>query len=227
MSTDYKRALYIGATALGLIVFGALVAAGGDLLSALVDDDPYNTKLKFQAVSTIATGVTAFAIIGTVIIAQVAYETTSQNESKTAKIQKTIDFISRQVHDKDLIDMLAASRAIKHRFTEAKEDLTYQNVQAYEEAIQQSLRESGMTGQPRKSIGNQIHNLLNYYETWSVGIENGALDEDLLKDWWKTTYTRDWARYKPFIEGHRDAANHPKAYRKFQQLAETWASEDQ
>lgn len=213
--------LWIAAIILAAFIIGPLVSGYTELKHALSVTDLDGASLKFQAINTISTAITALAIIGTVIVAHIAYNVTS----RTARIQKTIDFISAQVNDKDLIEMMAKSRAIKRRFSYAKQEINYENVLNHQEILQNTLKENGILAPEKSGIADQIYNLINYYETWSVGIDNGALDEDILKDWWKTTYVRDWNIYKPFIKGHRREQNHPKAFRKFQMLAEKWESE--
>ncbi|MEO0319499.1 MAG: hypothetical protein AAF199_01225, partial [Pseudomonadota bacterium] len=67
-----------------------------ELWNALSADD---LTIRTTAIATLSTVITAFAIVGSVLTAFVAYRVST----KTAKVQKTIDYIYRQSHDKDII----------------------------------------------------------------------------------------------------------------------------
>lgn len=176
-----------------------------------------------EIISAFATSLTAFAIVGTVLTAFIAYKV----NARTAKIQKTMDYISRQVHDNDIIEIFNASRNIKKKYSEKGLEISYNNVISESEEFRRVLGENNLSTGTRKTDSDYIFNLLNYYETWAIGIYNEALDESILRSWWRTALVNDWMIYKEFIEGHRKERRNVRAFIEFENLAKRWASTDE
>lgn len=65
--------------------------------------------------------------------------------------------------------------------------------------------------------------VLNRYEAFAIGVEKGAVDEEMYKRWWKTTLIEDWYVFRPLIIRLQD--RNPRAYIEFQSLAEKWQKE--
>jgi hypothetical protein len=63
----------------------------------------------------------------------------------------------------------------------------------------------------------------NRYETFAIGIQEGAIDERMYKRWWRATLVRDWRALQPFVEHMQKKA--PNAYIEFGVLAEKWHEE--
>ncbi|MEO1150159.1 MAG: DUF4760 domain-containing protein [Pseudomonadota bacterium] len=187
-----------------------------DLWTALYSGD---SAARVKTVGTLSTIIIAFAIVGTVLTAFIAYRTST----KTAKVQKTIDYIYRQSHDKDIIELFDSIRHIKRNLHAKELRISYDIIIREDKRLRETLAERRVADMRKKSDGDFIINLLNYYETWAIGIETGALDEDVLKSWWRTNYVRDWSTFRIFVIGYRDDVKNPDAFEKFENLAKRWA----
>lgn len=69
-----------------------------------------------------------------------------------------------------------------------------------------------------------VLHVLNYYESWGIGIRGQALDEKMLKDWWRSSLVRDFIDLYPFIAGYRRVLGIQTAFNEFQVLATSWAT---
>ena len=67
-----------------------------------------------------------------------------------------------------------------------------------------------------------IKKLFNYYEATAIGIELGALDEQVIESWWKTSYVRDWRAFKRYIKEKREADKIPRLYEKYEAQVARW-----
>jgi len=68
-----------------------------------------------------------------------------------------------------------------------------------------------------------IFAVLNRYETFAIGIAEGAIDEALYKRWWRSSLIGDWYAAREAIEKVRETA--PKVFVEFEQLARRWENE--
>ena len=63
---------------------------------------------------------------------------------------------------------------------------------------------------------------LNHHEMIAVAIKQGAVDEDLLKDWAHATYVHMWDISEVFVERWRGETKHKPALSNFKALAVKW-----
>lgn len=216
----WENGFLIAAGILAILLF--LILLIGWRLSGIWPWSGHETEA--SDITALATAVTGLAIIGTVVTGFQAYK---QN-TRTAKIQKTIDFIYRQTHDKDILDIIDMSRHIKQKYSRRGiRDITLELVVEDDKQYERLLAENHASPRGRKSDLDYLLRLFNYYETWAIGIKNDALDEPLLREWWRTTYVRDWIDYKTLIEGYRREKKSMKAFDEFEGLARYWANGDE
>lgn len=64
--------------------------------------------------------------------------------------------------------------------------------------------------------------LLNYFESLAVGIQEGILNEDILKKNYCSSVLRAYDRASPLIKGIRERHSRPTTYQEFCWLAERW-----
>ena len=67
---------------------------------------------------------------------------------------------------------------------------------------------------------------LNHCELIAVSILNGGMDEQIYKDWRKTTYVRTWESAHAYITAKRNSLEQPTLYSNFQRVAEKWRGEN-
>lgn len=136
--------------------------------------------------------------------------------NKRAKIKSSFDHIVEQTRDKDLILM-------NQQFKEMIESLEKKHgVGPYG---YDHVHDHMVDGKQRHYAQEIITKLFNYYEATAIGIELGALEEQIIKSWWRSSYIQDWTDFKGFVEGHRQATGRPRLYEKYQAQAEKWIAE--
>lgn len=67
--------------------------------------------------------------------------------------------------------------------------------------------------------------IFNYLETISIGVQQGIMDEDFMKEFFKTVFRDYYKFYGTYIEFSRKEYNSPRIYRPFTNLAEKWGKE--
>jgi hypothetical protein len=73
---------------------------------------------------------------------------------------------------------------------------------------------------------NTIRFILNMYEIAAIGIAAKAFDEQIYRDWCRTTLVKDWMATKHFVAQYQREHN-PKIYIGFEAMAKKWANEDE
>jgi hypothetical protein len=68
--------------------------------------------------------------------------------------------------------------------------------------------------------------ILSTYGLVARMIEHGAIDEALVREYWRSALDRDWTRIKPFVEAERQRSHNPKLFTATERLAERWAQQD-
>ncbi len=185
--------------------------------------------MAIQEVTAYADSIAAISILGTALAAFLAYrQTVAATRNRT-----TYEQIARQVSDRDVLIFVDASRNIREIYEKpisyselvedhkAKVKLRIKKLKAAEE-----LRVNG--GPFDRTDYENVLSLLNYYESLAVGIESGALSEEMVKVWWRTTYVRDFGDYKHFIRDARmvEGAN-PSAFTEYEKFADKWAETEE
>jgi hypothetical protein len=56
------------------------------------------------------------------------------------------------------------------------------------------------------SFAQVLQNAANYFESMAIGIRRGAIDEQMLKDYYQFQLCRFWTIYSPFLPAIRNAA---------------------
>ncbi len=72
----------------------------------------------------------------------------------------------------------------------------------------------------KKSDAIAIRDLLNYYETISVGVKTGIYDIEMIKQSQKTMITNIFYQSKPFIDKSREIENNKNLYVEFESFIE-------
>lgn len=132
----------------------------------------------------------------------------------TARRKASFDHISRQTHDKDLIAMVKYFRGVKN-IVGGENDIVYS------EDFNARIVAGAIT------CGDAILRLLNYYEVTAIGVRKKALDEDIVKDWWRSTFVQDLVDLQDWVIKYRKIKSAPKAFCECYFLAYEWADENE
>ncbi|MDC2888827.1 DUF4760 domain-containing protein [Psychrosphaera algicola] len=153
--------------------------------------DPNNFPWLIPSVSTIMTGLIAFAI---------AYQAIYSNRD-IARKKNSIDTILHAKNDGKLRNAITVTGQIHNNADKTIKSFAYESKKFTKGA-------------------SEFRYCLNFYEYISVGIRHGIYDEIVMKESMCGTVTRVYERCKPFIQTLRLQNQAPTAYCEFERLAE-------
>jgi hypothetical protein len=144
----------------------------------------------------------AGAILVSAAVALIVAKLTISMNRKIARRRATLDLLAQQRWDKDYL-------CTKQEFIKIRDG------------------EGGLVKWSDKQYRNtleinHIRNMLNDYELVSVGIKNEILDEKLYKEWFESSFTKDWKESKSFIMELRRSEQRDKLFKEFKWLARKW-----
>ena len=132
---------------------------------------------------------------------------------KRDQVSKSFDHIIEQTRDRDLIEMNEQFKAVIDSLNKTGPgpyglaDVEGHFVKHRQAAI---------------DAAEVITKLFNYYEATAIGISLGALDEEIIKRWWRASYVEDWRDFSAYVSEKRDRDGRPALYRQYQLQAERW-----
>lgn len=185
---------------------------------------------KAADIATIALAIGTMLMAAAVVISAAAAYISYQDNRQIAKTRLTMDQISRQVHDKDIISIFNGFRAIRQKYNlgqDPENPLTHRTVIEADRETERMLGANGIHAGNRQKDRDVIINLLNYYETWALGIQRQAYDAEMLKDWWRSSLVADYIDLRVYIDTHRKAGKNFAAFEGFENLAKKWATPEE
>lgn len=135
-----------------------------------------------------------------------------------AKTQASYDHIARQTYDRDLIQMF---EDLRHVIKGLPSPIDVENGKLPVEVIS----EDG--GKLELMAEVFIRRVLNHYEVTSIGINRDALDEGIIRQWWRTNFVRDIIDLQTWIIENRSRVGSSAVFRECCDLAYRWAKEDE
>lgn len=174
-----------------------------------------------QKLSALTQIFTLIVLAATAAIAAIYYE----RSVRISKSKNSLELIYRQVHDRDVIEVFDAYRAIKTRYPGGLK--YHQIMKDYKKAQKKAYCDGGNPDLANRHDLNYLVQLLNYYESWSIGVDSKALDEPMMIQWWRSSLVRHWRELFDFVETYREERRAPHAFTGVQRLAERWANENQ
>ena len=169
----------------------------------------------FEAYAALVTTILLFL---TLLSAILGYLEASHTQSRS----KTLDFISNQVRGQDIISMFKEFRELRVRIKSGERPLSIKCIDCYYRDGREGFNEEKEFEKTR-AVFELCVKLLNYYEVWAIGIDNRALEERMLKDWWRTSLVADVTDLLSFVHAYRDATGVDQAFIEAQNLATKWA----
>ena len=178
-----------------------------------------------ETFSAIASLTTLLAVIVTAVIAYNSF----QEDRRRAQRNNSFEHIAIHTRDHDIINMFQEFVELRREFYKDVEvgDEGPWNLVQYDRVIN-----GPKVGDPKKKgayieAQDIVRKVFNYYEATAIGIKNGALDESIIKDWWRTTMVFDWYDYCLFIRKKREVDKIPKLYCELENLVDRWATEEE
>lgn len=181
-------------------------------------------------VTASASVVTAVAVL---ISAAGAFRAYDSNRLATVD-RTTFEVIHRSVHDKDLMEMFDIFRKIRIRYSKSNgKDIEQNYVITHDELFESYDQYQNAIGSSRVAENAHLHDydiilrVLNYYESVAIGIRDGAINELMMRNWWRTTTVRDFIDMYVFIHQYRIFRGAPKVFEEAELLAVKWADTEE
>lgn len=200
----------------GSIVFVAIVLIRQMTLWLLSND---SDKTLIEALIASSTAATAIAVIISAVAAYLGYQETRE----ATKNRTSFEVIFKLVHDQDLIGIFGAWRSIKVKYDGDKDGVPFDDVHRNYKQYQATLSQNGIAHTDHVHEYDIIISLLNYYEAIAIGIKDGAINEEIIKDWWRQTTVRDWTLLYQFVSGYRKERGSSTIYEHAEDIVNSWA----
>ena len=156
-------------------------------------------------------------LIATAALSYFGYDTVRKAQIR----QKTLEFIEKTNEDKDIFNLFEQIRLIKRKY---KDDIDFSDVyREFLEHIGSAPVSNSHTRYERRDYDYIIH-LLNFYETWSIGLQANSLDEDMLREFWRRPLLLHWIALAKFVYSYRIEREDSEAFVNAEALADRWAS---
>ena len=145
-----------------------------------------------------------------------------------SQLRSTHSFISETQRDKEILEAVTTKRIIIKYAKDS--DVTVSVI--FERIAKFALSQSEMTkinellnAEGREvtlSVYDAVRVVLNHYEVMALGVEHGALQEQMLRDWWMSTYINDYVDLELAIAQIRAEARNDRIFSQFEIVAKRW-----
>ena len=189
-------------------------------------------------------------LVFTILVAAYGY----RSASRSTRLTNSFEHIAIQTRDRDLITMFEEFRQLRRYMNDIKQahdgvwtpTKSVHEVQNYyvgkplgADADADATAKGGRRSVPplpsdpceddiKGKTGNDvIKKVFNYYEATAIGVRMGALEEDVIRKWWRKTYILDWLDFKFYVQYIRENEKTPRAYCEYEALVTRWASDEE
>lgn len=140
------------------------------------------------------------------------------HSGRTTKKNNSFVHIAIQTRDHDLIQMFEQFRLARRKLRDGH--IGSFGVEQVDE------REISYNGRMLMAE-DVLKKVFNYYEATAIGIKNGALNEPILKDWWRRSYVLDFIDFALYVYQRRLRDGADKLFSEYEEQAIRWAKEDE
>ncbi|WP_421857873.1 DUF4760 domain-containing protein [Oceanicaulis sp.] len=159
-------------------------------------------------------GATLFLLIITAAFAGIQI----WHSGRTTKKNNSFFHIAIQTRDHDLIQMFEQFRLARRKLRDGH--IGSFGVEQVDE------REISYAGKMLMAE-DVLKKVFNYYEATAIGIKNGALNEPILKDWWRRSYVLDFIDFALYVYQRRLRDGAEKLFSEYELQAINWAEDDE
>ena len=168
-----------------------------------------------QLIQVIMTCLLAVASIIAAIIAYFTY----QNSKKQKIRDTTVSIITKMTSDAHLAHMLERFRQLRY-FMEGPG----KEIKNWEEFNKTTF----VIGERAHSASQTLKDMFNFYEAISLGVVEGWLDKEIIKDFWRSSLVLDWLDFQIIVQDFRDNGGAgSELFSKYEALARDWAIGDE
>lgn len=193
--------------------FGIIAFAAGVLTQSTADALDANTYTAFAGLFSI------LALAATAGLTVFGYRMIRLAQIR----QKTLEFIEKTNEDQDIFGLFERLRYIRAKY---KDDICFDEVYGEFLAARGGDEPVPPDAEERLDYDYIVH-LLNFYETWSIGILYGALDEQMLCEFWRVPLILHWTQLVAFVLDYREKRQNGEAYINAEALALHWADKSE
>ena len=140
------------------------------------------------------------------------------SSSQKAKVNNSFEHIAIQTRDHDLIQMFEQFRLARRKLRDG-------HIGSFG-VLQVEDREISYNGRMLMAE-DVLKKVFNYYEATAIGIKNGALNEAILRDWWRRSDVLDFIDFALYVFQRRLRDDAPKMFIEYEQLALKWTEGDE
>tara|TARA_R110002124_G_scaffold255128_1_gene420762 strand:- start:278 stop:913 length:636 start_codon:yes stop_codon:yes gene_type:complete len=139
---------------------------------------------------------------------------------RAARLANSFQHIAVQTRDGDLIQMFEEFRVVRRELQASndKQPLDTDTVEAAKPV---------KVGERKVRPADVIKKVFNYYEATAIGVKRHALDEQMIKSWWRKSYILDWMDFAEYIRAKRKRDRLPRLFIEYESLVRRWATEEE
>jgi len=177
------------------------------LLAASASAAPFNWALLLN-------GIQLCVIIGATLIAYVTYRDAQRRE----KTNNSFHHIAKQTRDHDVIQMFEEFRRVRSELRDG-----------HQGAFGLKQVEGKVIDHHQRALNAEdvVKKVFNYYEATAIGMKQSALEEQIIKDWWRRSYVLDWTDFAAYVREKRERDDAPKLYLEYETYVNRWANDDE
>jgi len=172
----------------------------------------WESSVPTEKLKNLATVLTCGSIIIAIFYSILNYEYTQirfKHDKKTAKEILTFNIASEWHKDPMAENIKIASKFLK----KCKPFVEESNAKRFHEEIENEQNEDSKKA---------LLALFNYFESISLGVKQGIMDEDFIKGFFSTAFQQYFNQYSFYIEYRRKVRGNPKIWNNFTTLANNW-----
>ncbi|MEM8936840.1 MAG: DUF4760 domain-containing protein [Pseudomonadota bacterium] len=162
--------------------------------------------------------ITILILLATAMLTFIGYRSVRDAQMRI----KTLEFIEKTNEDDDIFTLFEQLRYIIEKYDG---NITFEAVFGEYKRYASGLNEATRRESLRLDYDYIIH-LLNFYETWAIGVNKEVLDEEMLYDWWRATLILHWTHLLSFVFDYRRERATDEAYEHVERMATRWANAD-
>jgi len=168
----------------------------------------------FEIASLLIDAALLAVVVGSAFLAWKTIDDANRRARRTA----SFDHIAQQTRDRELIEMFEEFRVVRRKVLDGKEN-----------PVSIDDIEGLVIDHHRRALGAEdiIKKVFNYYEATAIGIREGALEEQIIKGWWRTSFVLDWADFSEYVRQRRKRYRIPKLFSEYEALVDRWAEGDE
>ncbi|WP_417478553.1 DUF4760 domain-containing protein [Maricaulis sp.] len=161
-----------------------------------------------------------FMVLEVLVISFVAAMYGYRLNYRATRLANSFQHIAVQTRDGDLIEMFEEFRVVRRSLKASN------GTKALDADIVEAA-EPIKIGARKVKPSDVIKKVFNYYEATAIGVKRHALDEAMIRSWWRKSYILDWMDFAEYIRAKRKRDRLPRLFIEYESLVRRWANEEE